>query len=167
MVESEAKELPEDVMLGAVMFGHRHFQPVIEAIIKLAEKAAKEPRDLTVVDNKDLEKEILGLAEQDLRAAYAILEEAGPLRCGRRRQREGDGALLPGRRRAEIRQAARRRRVQGTRSARSFAGTSSTPASASTAAISRPCVRSTCRSACCRAPTARRCSPAARPRRWS
>ena len=46
MVESEAKELSEDIMLGAVMFGHRHFQPVIEAIIKLAEKAAKEPRDL-------------------------------------------------------------------------------------------------------------------------
>src|SRR4029079_15780542 len=72
MVESEAKELGEDIMLGAVMFGHRHFQPVIEAIIKLAEKAAKEPRELTVVDNKDLEQEILGLAEQDLRAAYAI-----------------------------------------------------------------------------------------------
>ena len=48
MVESEAKELPEEVMLGAVMFGHRHFQPVIEAIIKLAEKAAKEPRELTL-----------------------------------------------------------------------------------------------------------------------
>ncbi|MBV8420142.1 MAG: polyribonucleotide nucleotidyltransferase, partial [Hyphomicrobiales bacterium] len=46
MVESEAKELSEDVMLGAVMFGHRHFQPVIDAIIKLAEKAAKEPREL-------------------------------------------------------------------------------------------------------------------------
>src|SRR6185503_8255148 len=45
MVESEAKELPEDVMLGAVMFGHRHFQPVIQAIIELAEKAAKEPRE--------------------------------------------------------------------------------------------------------------------------
>ncbi len=75
MVESEAKELPEDVMLGAVMFGHRHFQPVIEAIIKLAEKAAKEPRDLTVVDNKDLEKEILGLAEQDLRSAYTNVKK--------------------------------------------------------------------------------------------
>src|SRR6266545_18161 len=47
MVESEAKELSEEIMLGAVMFGHRHFQPVIEAIIKLAEKAAKEPRELT------------------------------------------------------------------------------------------------------------------------
>jgi len=55
-----------------VMFGHRHFQPVIEAIIKLAEKAAKEPRDLVVVDNAKLEKEILGLVEKDVRAAYSI-----------------------------------------------------------------------------------------------
>jgi polyribonucleotide nucleotidyltransferase len=72
MVESEAKELNEDVMLGAVMFGHRHFQPVIAAIIQLAEKAAKEPRDLTVVDNAQLEKDMLALIEGDLRAAYAI-----------------------------------------------------------------------------------------------
>jgi len=43
MVESEAKELPEDVMLGAVNFGHAAFQPVIQAIIELAEHAAKEP----------------------------------------------------------------------------------------------------------------------------
>ncbi len=72
MVESEAKELPEEVMLGAVMFGHRHFQPVIQAIIRLAEKAAKEPRELTLPDNAALEKEILGLVEQDVRAAYAM-----------------------------------------------------------------------------------------------
>src|SRR2546430_395437 len=72
MVESEAKELSEDVMLGAVMFGHRHFQPVIDAIIKLAEKAAKEPRELQVADNAALEKEMLGLIDPDLRAAYAI-----------------------------------------------------------------------------------------------
>src|ERR1700741_750455 len=51
MVESEAQELSEDIMLGAVMFGHRHFQPVIEAIIRLAEKAAKEPRELKLPDN--------------------------------------------------------------------------------------------------------------------
>ena len=76
MVESEAKELNEDIMLGAVMFGHRHFQPVIDAIIRLAEKAAKEPRDLNVVDNAELEKEMLGLVEQDLRAAYAIPDKA-------------------------------------------------------------------------------------------
>src|SRR5499433_88331 len=72
MVESEAKELSEDVMLGAVMFGHRHFQPVINAIIDLAEKAAKEPRELTVIDNSEIEKEMLGLVEQDLRKAYGI-----------------------------------------------------------------------------------------------
>src|SRR5213595_2281430 len=72
MVESEAKELPEEIMLGAVMFGHRHFQPVIKAIIDLAEKAAKEPRDVTVIDNSAIEKEMLGLIEQELRAAYAI-----------------------------------------------------------------------------------------------
>jgi polyribonucleotide nucleotidyltransferase len=75
MVESEAKELSEDIMLGAVMFGHRHFQPVIEAIIKLAEKAAKEPRELTLPDNASLEKEILGLVEQELRSAYAIADK--------------------------------------------------------------------------------------------
>ena len=72
MVESEARELTEEVMLGAVMFGHRHFQPVIDAIIRLAEKAAKEPRELIVPDHAVLEKEMLSLVEADLRAAYAI-----------------------------------------------------------------------------------------------
>jgi polyribonucleotide nucleotidyltransferase len=75
MVESEAKELTEEVMLGAVMFGHRHFQPVIEAIIKLAEKAAKEPRELIASDNAALEKEMRGLVEIDLRAAYSIADK--------------------------------------------------------------------------------------------
>src|ERR1700743_2445356 len=46
MVESEAKELGEDVMLNAVMFGHKNFQGVIDLIIGLAEICAKEPRDL-------------------------------------------------------------------------------------------------------------------------
>jgi polyribonucleotide nucleotidyltransferase len=43
MVESEAKELPEEVMLGAVMFGHQEFQPVVQGIIELAETCAREP----------------------------------------------------------------------------------------------------------------------------
>src|SRR5690606_24017733 len=72
MVESEAKELPEDVMLGAVMFGHKHFQPVIDMIIRLAEKAAKEPRTLPESDTAALEKKIRELAENDLRSAYSI-----------------------------------------------------------------------------------------------
>src|SRR6201981_2819922 len=76
MVESEAKELPEEIMLGAVMFGHRHFQPVINAIIELAEKAAKEPREFPQPDTKAIEKEMLGVIEADLRKAYAIPAKA-------------------------------------------------------------------------------------------
>jgi polyribonucleotide nucleotidyltransferase len=72
MVESEAKELPEELMLRAVMAGHRAFQPVIEAIIRLAEKAAKEPRAIELKDNSELENRIRGLVEDDLRAAYQI-----------------------------------------------------------------------------------------------
>ncbi|MBN8993734.1 MAG: polyribonucleotide nucleotidyltransferase [Rhizobiales bacterium] len=72
MVESEAKELSEEVMLGAVMFGHRGFQPVIDAIIKLAEKAAKEPRPLKAKDTDALYQKVAGIAEADLRAAYVV-----------------------------------------------------------------------------------------------
>jgi polyribonucleotide nucleotidyltransferase len=75
MVESEAKELSEEIMLGAVMFGHRHFQPVIEAIIRLAEKAAKEPRELGLPDNTALENEMRGLIESELRSAYSIADK--------------------------------------------------------------------------------------------
>lgn len=75
MVESEAKELPEDVMLGAVMFGHKHFQPVIEAIIRLAEKAAKEPRDYQPEDLSAIEAAVLKIAEKDLRKAYQITQK--------------------------------------------------------------------------------------------
>ncbi len=72
MVESEAKELNEDVMLGAVMFGHRGFQTVIDAIIKLAETAAKEPRALNLPDHSELYGKIKGIAAADLTAAYKI-----------------------------------------------------------------------------------------------
>ena len=72
MVESEARELSEDDMLGAVMFGHRGFQPVIDAIIQLAERAAKEPRELKLPDHSALYERVRGLAEQDLRVAYSL-----------------------------------------------------------------------------------------------
>ena len=72
MVESEAKELPEDIMLGAVMHGHEHFQPVLEAIVKLAERAAKEPWALKETDNADMVGQVRGLAESGLREAYSI-----------------------------------------------------------------------------------------------
>ena len=72
MVESEASELSEDIMLGAVMFGHRGFQPIIDAIIKLAEKAAKEPRPVNIPDHSALYAKAKAIAETELRAAYAI-----------------------------------------------------------------------------------------------
>jgi polyribonucleotide nucleotidyltransferase len=75
MVESEAKELSEDIMLGAVMFGHRGFQPVLDAIIKLAEAAAKDARDFTPDDYSDLEAQMLKVAEKDLREAYKITDK--------------------------------------------------------------------------------------------
>ncbi len=75
MVESEAKELSEDVMLGAVTFGHKGFQPVIEAIIKLAEVAAKEPRDFTSPDYSELEGAMLKVVGDELRDAYKITDK--------------------------------------------------------------------------------------------
>ncbi|MCV0425378.1 MAG: polyribonucleotide nucleotidyltransferase [Roseibium sp.] len=72
MVESEAKELDEDTMLGAVMFGHKGFQTVIDAIIKLAETAAKEPRELSIPDHSALFDQVKSLAAEELTAAYKI-----------------------------------------------------------------------------------------------
>ncbi|HQT86338.1 MAG: polyribonucleotide nucleotidyltransferase [Acidiphilium sp. 37-64-53] len=72
MVESEAHELSEDIMLGAVAFGHKAFQPVIQAIVELAEHAAKEPWTLseTSEEEKTLAARIDTLAREGLRAAY-------------------------------------------------------------------------------------------------
>jgi polyribonucleotide nucleotidyltransferase len=75
MVESEAKELPEDIMLGAVMYGHKAFQPVIDAIIKLAEKCAKEPRAVEVEDNSGLAAKVDAIVGADLREAYQIADK--------------------------------------------------------------------------------------------
>ncbi|KEC55725.1 polyribonucleotide nucleotidyltransferase [Bartonella koehlerae] len=75
MVESEAQELPEDIMLGAVMFGHKGLQPVLDAIIQLAEVAAKDPRDFVLEDLSDLETAVLEMAEQDIRKAYTITDK--------------------------------------------------------------------------------------------
>ena len=73
MVESMATELPEDVMLGAVNFGHDSFQPVIQAIIELAEAAAKDPMDLpeSPLDLDALRTELTKACKDDMIAAYA------------------------------------------------------------------------------------------------
>ena len=72
MVESEAKELSEDVMLGAVMFGHKEFQPVIQAIVELAEQCAKEPWDLpqAAPEREAAWQRLKEVATDDLRGAY-------------------------------------------------------------------------------------------------
>src|ERR1700729_2274225 len=75
MVESEAKELSEETMLKAVMAGHAGFQPVLQAIIRLAEKAAKEPRELGTKDHSAVEKAVLEAGETDLRAAYSLTQK--------------------------------------------------------------------------------------------
>ncbi|MCB1511577.1 MAG: polyribonucleotide nucleotidyltransferase, partial [Hyphomicrobiaceae bacterium] len=71
MVESEAHELPEMQMLEAVMFGQKHFQPVIDAIIKLAETAAKDPWEISIPDKSQYKARVKELAEADLRKAFA------------------------------------------------------------------------------------------------
>lgn len=75
MVESEAKELPEKQMLEAVMFGHKHMQPVIQAIIKLAEKAAKEPWDIKIPDKSKYKDGVKKLAEATLKEAFSTKEK--------------------------------------------------------------------------------------------
>jgi len=70
MVESEAMELSEEIMLGAVSFGQDSFKPVTKAIIKLAEKAAKEPRELEEIDLSDLQETVSKIVREELISAY-------------------------------------------------------------------------------------------------
>src|SRR5712675_1517575 len=79
VLNPQVDEMPESkldlVVAGtkdAVLMGHKHMQPVVDAIIRLAEKAAKEPRDFQPADHSALEKDMLALIEKELRAAYAI-----------------------------------------------------------------------------------------------
>jgi polyribonucleotide nucleotidyltransferase len=75
MVESEAQELSESEMLGAVMFGHRQMQTVIDAIIRFAEKAAKEPREIPVDDTKEVVEKVKAASGAELLAAFQIPEK--------------------------------------------------------------------------------------------
>ena len=75
MVESEAYELSEEEMLGAVNFAHEQIQPVIDMIIDLAEDAAKEPFEFTPPDYSDLYEAVKAAGEDKVRAAYAITDK--------------------------------------------------------------------------------------------
>ncbi|QQS15095.1 MAG: polyribonucleotide nucleotidyltransferase [Rhodospirillales bacterium] len=102
MVESEAKELPEDVMLGAVMAGHRSFQPIIDAIIQLAEHCAKEPWPLT--EASDASKQVAAKLKAEFRGqladAYkevrkqARQDKVAAVKAAAKKAFEGDAAAL-------------------------------------------------------------------------
>ena len=73
MVESEAKELPEDVMLGSVVYGHEQMQAVINLINEIAAEVGKEPWDWTPpAENTTLIEKITSIASADINAAYQI-----------------------------------------------------------------------------------------------
>ena len=75
MVESEAYELSEEEMLGAVTFAHEQLQPVIDLIIALAEDSAKEPFDFQPPDYSDLYEALKAAGEAQMRDAYAIADK--------------------------------------------------------------------------------------------
>ncbi len=77
MVESEAKELTEDEMLGAVVFAHDEIRKVVNAIIDLAEKAAKEPWQIDLTDNTaDIKKKLKDIVGKDVAAAYKLTDKS-------------------------------------------------------------------------------------------
>ena len=75
MVESEAYELSEEEMLGAVTFAHEQIQPVIDLIVEMAEDAAKEPFDFQPADYSDLYAAAKSAGEADMRAAFALTDK--------------------------------------------------------------------------------------------
>ena len=104
MVESEASQLSEEVMLGAVMFGHQGMQPVIDAIIELAEACAKEPSEVPKAPEGKaaLAERVKTSVEADLRAAYketaktARLEKLNAARDRVRKELTADQSLDEG-----------------------------------------------------------------------
>jgi len=75
MVESEAYELSEEEMLGAVNFGHEAMQPVIDMIIDMAEDAANEPFDFQPPDYSDLYEKVKSAGEEAMRAAFTLTDK--------------------------------------------------------------------------------------------
>ncbi len=76
MVESQARELSEEVMLGAVIFAHDECKKVVNLIIDLAEKAAKDPWDIAVSDNTAIKDQLKKLIGKDIAAAYKLTDKS-------------------------------------------------------------------------------------------
>ena len=165
MVESEAKELSEDVMLRAVMFGHEASQKVCGAIISLAEKAAKDPWELDLLDDSsETKKKLKDIIGKDLEAAYKLTnkqERQTAINDARTKAREAFADL------EASDPAASRHLEAGEEGSRptSSAAPSSRTAAGSTGATPRPSARSRRWSASCRGPTVQLCSRGAKRRR--
>jgi hypothetical protein len=164
MVESEAKELSEEIMLGAVLFAHDACREIVKAIVKLAEQAAKDPWEMASSGRqcrlKDKLKKLIG---KDIAAAYKLTDKSARSNAlnearAKAKAKFADGLSAAGRhgrhqadqeagsrdrphRHPQGRQAHRRPHDHADPSDRGGSRTS------------------------CRARTARRCSPAAKPRR--
>jgi len=75
MVESEANQLSEEIMLGAVSYGHEESKKVIELIINLAEECAKEPWEFEYIENSDLLSLVKNQCSDDIKTSYAITDK--------------------------------------------------------------------------------------------
>ncbi|WP_370468235.1 polyribonucleotide nucleotidyltransferase [Parvularcula maris] len=101
MVESEAKELSEDIMLGAVMEGHKASREVIDLIIGFAEECAKEPWDYQPPDHSDVMPRVREAAESGLREAYQLTDKVqrvaklGEVKSSAKEQLTGENASDP------------------------------------------------------------------------
>ena len=170
MVESEADQLPEDVMLGAVMHGHAQMQTAINAIHELVRDAGKPVWDWQAASqNEALTAKLIQIAGQDLKDAYQVRNKQARSQKIKDIYTQGVGAHWKRKRRPASRRSTTTPSTPScsTCRPRSFAARSSAASRASTGATRARSGRSRSASACCRARTARRCSRAARRRRWS
>ena len=165
MVEGGAAELGEDVIVDALMFAHQAAQPLIDLQEKLRAAVGKPKREFVPpVKDPAIVERVGGAREPEDRSGDGHPRQARALRGARRRRRARPRRRS--RRRSPI-AAPRSARRTSRRRRSTCASWCSTPAAASTAAPPPTSGRSPARSACCRGRTARRCSRAARPRRWS
>ncbi len=167
MVESEAMELPEDIMLGAVVFGHTQMRAVINAINELADEAGADAWDWQApAEDVAMVERLKTLAEDGLQQAYNIKQKQARMTAVDDVRSKAFAELIT----ADMDTVAAQPRqgLPSTAWKPAWCVTASCPAShVSTAATPAPCARSPSAPAYCRAPTAPLCSPVAKPRRWS
>ena len=165
MVESEAKQLSEEIMLGGVVFGHEQCKIAIAAINELVRDAGKPAWDWQpAAKDEPFIAKVTALAEEPLRAAYQIRSKQARTHATRDVTAKTLAALAEG---GDCRrQGQGRQRACSTSKPRSCAARSWPASRASTAATPAPCARSRSATACCRGSTVRRCSPVVRRRRW-